>query len=549
MSDAIELSIGGTNKGFVAVLNDTEKRAKESTAKTNVALDQIGAQGVKGRQKIGTDLNGIAADFAKCTSLSGALEMGLGRLGSSFKIGGIVTLASAFVKAIYDATQNSRDLNFEIEKLGRRNNYNVGGFSMGELEGNLSDTKGAREKNWGSMMSQDNKPNWIKAAGSFWQDELANAGEFWSGHGGKSLGQVAGVRGERDEELRKIQLADLSRIAEKERQIFDIQTLRIKGAHELADVKAMEAVYLERIRSAHEKAKEAGSTDTSLQSQLQQEMAMVKAGMFKEAMTRGDIRARAEIGADLSVRNARMEAGPNSRMSIGLSRMGDQAQLARLDYENAKAKARRFPDDPDAASAVIVAQKAMEQLGEQVKIFTRGLVSDGNQIKSLNTIATGNRREERNAKEAIAQADKMERVGLPTVTTGTHARKILSGADRDMDGNIKGDVDPLTTSRLAGGAANAVRATGYASMYGQHGIPAGGSHLPSGPGGYKAEGIGAMLAKSEMQHKHGVIGLASDKAARQEAIEKSKVESVKAGTASPGQALASIAQILTAWNN
>lgn len=536
--EAIEFGIGGNNKGFVAVLNDTEQRAKESTKKVNEDLEKVGAQGIKARSKIGTDLNGIAADFARCTTVSGALEVGLGRIGSALKLGGVVTIASAFGKAIYDATQKSRDLNFEIEKLGRRNTGGVSGFSMSELEGNFSDAKAMRENNWGTMMSQENKPNWLKTAGSFWEDELANAGEFWSGNGGKTLGQVANVRPERDEALRKIQLADLARIEEKEKAIFEITSMRIKGAKELADIKQTEAIYAERIQSAIQKAKDAGSSDTSLQQQLMAERDAVVASMRRGMMTGEESRTRSETRSGMMTRQSEAQAGGATAMELGRLRFSDERRMAETELLHAENRAARAPGDPQAALDVTLAQENLKRIGSEIKLFTRGLIDDGTRIKTLNQVATSERQERRHNMEAIAQAEKLERVGLPTVGRAARATKILS----------KKSEDTLTGSRLAG-------------MESREGFAADGSMFSRGPimgsrlaglepgKGFQNTGLDAMHAEAEMRWKGG---RANAEARRQEKAESFQDAQTKSASGSRGvsteDSLAAIALQLAKWD-
>lgn len=341
MSDAIEFGIGGNNKGFVAVLNDTEKKAKESTDKVNKELDKVGSGGIKGKRRITADLDGIAGEFAKVTSVSGGLEMALSKVGTGLKAAGAVGAAVALGKAIYDASMSATELNLAMERIGRSGNGGVANFGMSKLQGDLDTIKQAREDN------KNSTKDWLSAYTTEAKNTLVRLGN-------ETIGEWTGSKidvmspNDRETFLKQAEEKALARIAEKQREIFEIERERIKGNKEGADIMAIESAYAERIQEA------IAARNTDLQKQLGLEKETVLAAAKRNQDAIRDRRLNERVGAN-------MISGDSSR-GVNLSAEAEQRQanltragIAGMESETASNAAKAAPEDKDLAQQASLA--------------------------------------------------------------------------------------------------------------------------------------------------------------------------------------------------
>jgi len=104
MSDAIEFGLGGNNKGFVAVLNDSEKKAKESTDRIKKEQDKAAKEAAAAAAKTLAESQKVAKeqeksradiikDLAKVRSGGDLANVAISRMGTGLK-GGAIAAAS-----------------------------------------------------------------------------------------------------------------------------------------------------------------------------------------------------------------------------------------------------------------------------------------------------------------------------------------------------------------------------------------------------------------------------------------------------------------------
>lgn len=373
MSDAIELSIGGSNKGFVAVLNDTEQKAKETAGKVSKEFDKVGSDGIKGKAKIKADLGGIASEFSRCTSLSDAFRSGLGEIG---KVAGIGTLAVAFgtvADRIYDAMQEVKAFDLELEKLRNKNRGGVGGYSLSELQSNFAEIKARREQEANVTRGADGSQSFLKTYGKIASAYAANLGEFITTGKSKTAGELNSSQVMRDENLKKEGISALDRVAEKEREIWKIQTERIKGGKEMAALMEIEAVYAEKIQAAIKAQFESGGSSVDLQRQLKSEReALIQAEKLQQGVAlsrRVSSSAASAMLAGDSQRALKMSSEAEQRQS-----WGTRIAIAGFAESDAKKAFDAQPHDPELENRYRIAANNTKQIIAESAKWERDIV-------------------------------------------------------------------------------------------------------------------------------------------------------------------------------
>jgi len=323
-----------------------------------------------GAKKAKADLNGIASELSRVTSVSGGLEMALSKIGGGLKIAGVVTLFAAVGKGIYDATQAALELDMAMGKMERRNIGGTAGRELSALQSDLSTIRQAREENQKSIMGEGT--NIFKTAGGEISRAMARTGAAITGNPIDVLSPA-----EREDRLRSAEEKALERIAQKQREIWAIEKERILGNREAAEIMQIEAAYAERVQSA------VADRNTELQKQLNAE---------REALI---VAAKLQQGVALGQRNtlttvAAMRTS-DARGALGMSTQAEQRQAlntgiisAGLAAKDAEAASAAAPKDPELAARSKAAQEEVVRLAAEAAKWERDIArSKGDQLKAV----------------------------------------------------------------------------------------------------------------------------------------------------------------------
>jgi len=579
--DAIEFGLGGSNKNFVAVLNDTEKKAKETADKVKKEFDKAGEGGLKGKSRIKEDLNSISGDLVKATTAGGALDAVMMRVGKGLGMAGAATAVVGIAKSIYDATQEATEFWTLWQKIENSGRGGVGNFGLDQLQANLETIMEAEKAN------MDRQKDWLAAYGSKIQDIFAQVGN-------STLGKWTGTEvetmttEERADRLRKAREEALNRIAEKEREIWQITDARVKGSKNEAEIMAIKAHYAERIQAAVENPEMVAQLNIErdatiaeayrMQAQHRRALSLRSGGLAarvgdseraltmssedEERQTRGSAAMQAVLEADEAKRLSAEKPGDEDLQAA--SRMA-QSQSEQIAADNAKWERDIARSKGDAVKSAKAGNEAMEaqlrgqsflaesirkraanelaivqaqragnnELAAQLRItgeleqkeLMRRRVMDGDRVMRLSEVRSRERREQVNADIADRAARRLEEGGSRVkASVGRSPRRSrIGGAIFDADD---------FSSRIE---AHATDPGDFFSQFQQRGI----DDMRSRSG---------SVATAEMNHKIRIADAGMTRAARRDAIEKNTLIDIQSGKADPGKAMATVAQILEKWD-
>ena len=373
--EGIEIGIGGSNKDFVAVMADTEQKAKATAEKVAAALDKATAKGIRG--KLGPEINALAGDLSKLTSLSGAFELGLSKIGTGLKMAGVVGLVGALGKGIYDATMEVNALDRVLERMYARNRGGVGNFSMSDLTENFNAITDKRNE----LRNQNADP--LGRLGGTVVRHLANWGNVLAGGEPKNDEQVNSDPEIKDEKLKVSQGVGLERIAEKQGQIWKIEQARLNGDREGAEIDKVRAEFAERKQDAVAMEKIAASENTSLQNKLKEEEQGRIEVLEKINAISLHARVTSEAGAAMRAGNATRAVGMSAEEAERQSR-GANLINASNSADDAKRESEAFPADKDRASKAVIAARDAESVNAENAKWERDISrSKRDQLQSI----------------------------------------------------------------------------------------------------------------------------------------------------------------------
>lgn len=558
--DAIEFGIGGNNKGFVAVLNDTEKKAKDSTTKVAKELDKVGEAGFKNKGKLLKDLNGIAGDFGKLTSAGGAFETLMGRVGSGLKMAGVVAGIAAIGKGMWDATASATELDLLMQRINRSSAGGVANFGMDKLKEDLERIKEARQAN------ADGVKDWFSAYGTVIKNTLARMGNATLG---RALDVEVDVKDphEIEETLRKAQVVALDRILKKQKEIWDIESVRLKGNKEAAEIAKIQAEYQERIQAAIDEQTKTGLDSTGLQKQLHIERdAVIEAAMVTQDDA-ANRRTSAERFAALGARDAQNAVSMTTEDEQRQANKIREDQAISESYNASRAAAGR-PEDKDLATAAYIAEQNIAKVKAENAKWERDLArSKGDTLKMTQAERSASEAElrgmpakaalirlEAKHRQEIVQAqragnveqEKALRLAFETEKRQLAIRRIMDGDRVKSLSQVRsGERQEQVNARIAGRAADRLERAEDDPM---RRVVA---RVGRSPRSSKSLGVisrDSTNAGREMEHRQDIAAIGMSKAQRDERLGKQQEERIKGGKAGPEEALAKIVQILDSWN-
>jgi hypothetical protein len=576
MSEAIEFGIGGNNKNFVAVLTESEKKAKEAGKKIAGELDKPGASGLKGKPKITRDLDSLAKDVSKVTSVSGALDMSLSKIGAGLKIGGAIAVVSAIGKGIYDASVNAVELDLAMQRINRSNIGGVSNRGLSELQSNLETIRQARIENQKEIAGIST--NFFAAGKSTIGEALARTGAAFTG------AEVLSP-GEREDKLRKAEEEALRRVGKKQEEIFSLEKLRISGAKEEAQILAIQLEYQEKIQAA------IAVRNVDLQAQLKLERdALVAAAQRQQGVSlaqRVTREANAAMGAGDAARAVGMTAEDEARQA-NESRLAS----ARFAESDAKKALEAMPNDPDLQTAYNVAIRETEKVASEIAKWERDTArSKGDAVKSAsasnqaaqaelkgqtfvaalirqrvtNELAivsaqrSGNKELESQLRisgdlerKELARRRVMDgdRVMRPAEIRSRERREEINARLADRVSSRFSDPDRITTATV-GRTPRAKKILGSQSSLTPNGIDGSRGDTDFSTV-FMSGGVDLLRDKrwgrDEMDYKKRVADIGATRAQKQDALAKQQEDRLQSGRATPEEALGKIAQILDGWN-
>lgn len=586
------LDASGATKGAKEFQNaadiifNADKKAKtqlEKPAKTEAPA-----------KKAKADLNGIASELSRVTSVSGGLEMALSKIGGGLKVAGAVALVMAIGKGIYDATQSALELDLAMGRIARRNFGGVGGRELSGLQENLTIIRQAREENQKALMGEGT--NFFKTIGGGVSRAMARTGAAITGNNIEVLSPA-----EREDKLREAEIKALDRIAAKQKEIWGIEKERVLGNREAAEIMQIEAEYAEKVQSA------VASRNTSLQAQLNDERAELIAAAKRQQSV-----ALSQRGTMTKVAEMRSF---DANQALGLSTQEEQRQANRtgilsagLAAQDAQAAAAASPKDPELAARAKVALQEVVRLNAENAKWERDIARSNSdslkssiaeneaksfELKGQTSLAAITR--QRAANElAIVQAQRLGNRELADqlkisgdLERSELARRRVMEGDRvlrasqvrsrerqaevdaalservsrrfaDSEGRISASTGRSPRSRRIGGAR--FDRAGRAAVGSGDDWEAMVSEMSSNDGSrsfdqqFKPRGLDVMREASgsnaiaEMGFRKNISDIGMTRAERADALNKQKEERISSGKADPSEALASIAQILAKWD-
>lgn len=577
MSEAIEFGIGGNNKNFVAVLTDSEKKAKEAGKKIANELDKPGASGLKGKRKLTEDLNALAKDFSKVTSVSGALDLSLSKIGAGLKIGGAVAIVSAIGKGIYDASVNAVELDLAMQRINRSNIGGVSNRGLSELQSNLETIRQARIENQKEIAGIST--NFFAAGKSAIGEALARTGAAFTG------AEVLSP-GEREDKLRKAEEEALRRVGKKQEEIFALEKLRISGAKEEAQILAIQLEYQEKIQAA------IAVRNVDLQAQLKLERdALVAAAQRQQGVALAQ-RVTREANAAMGAGDAARAVGMTAEDEV---RQANESRLAsaRFAESDAKKALEAMPDDPDLQTAYNIAIRETEKVASEIAKWERDTArSKGDAVKSASesnqaaqaelkgqtfiaaliqqrvtnelAIVSAQRSGNKELESQLRISGDLERKELARrrVMDGDRVMRPSEVRSRERREEIIARLAGRVSSRMVD-SEDRVTATIGRAPRGRRILGSRSTLTPNGIVGARGEtdfstafafqGLDSMrdrrgLAGSEMNFKKDIADIGMTRAQKQDALAKQQEDRLQSGRATPEEALGKIAQILDGWN-
>lgn len=321
------------------IIFDADKKMKEQVEKPAKGAE-------KNIQKVKTDLNGLAGEFGRVTSASGALDLALSKIGTSLKIAGPVALVAAIGKGIYDATQNAKQFDDLLKRIQKSNSGGATNFSASELESNLSTIREARSKNREVIDGMTNN-----IASAYWENiktmMARTGGDIYKFMSGNDLDVMSPI--EREDVLRRAEEAALDRISQKQSQIFEIEKERLEGNKNRAEILSIEAEYAERIQRALSERRFA----------FHKQLVGERDALLAAAGARHKIELYERTSAEAS---AAMRAG-DARRAVGMTSEDEQRQArhsalaeAIWQADDARRAANYFPENQDLETRARIAE-------------------------------------------------------------------------------------------------------------------------------------------------------------------------------------------------
>lgn len=413
-------------------------------------------------------------------------------------------------------------------------------FRSSDLEKNVETISQARDANLKVLQGQASGrwgQNYFKGAKEVIGNAMADVGAALT----ESQGSIETMSSaEREVALKQALVQAVERLVEKQKEAFQWEQMRLKGAEEVAAYKKKEAEYDEAISEARRQDVSLGDQNLTRSKQLQAEKDAQLAALQDKIDSAERIRVTNERISALGTRDANLNkvsgATTEQRRANKLSE-----ERAMADLSNLRQTAESRPGDPDLAAQVYIAEQTLLKIKAENAKWERNRVMSGRRIASASELRSQERQEDVNARQAGRIAERItESSGRISARVGNspEAGKILGARSRIDALNARIGDDGILASAFRRDAAPTIESFG-------------GTNAGDWGATFKQSqwaGTGQSNASAEMQHKGRMADIGMTRAERQDALNKQKQDRIESGNGKLEESVATAARILTEWN-